>query len=48
MKVTLNQMNEAIKGGLNIIVIINGEYYDFVPDTKKDDQSKKKSKKKDR
>lgn len=32
MQITEKQMKEALKGGLNVIVIINGEYYDFVPE----------------
>ena len=32
MKITEKQMKEAIKGGLNVIVIINGEYYDYKPE----------------
>lgn len=32
MQITEKQMKEAIKGGLNVIVIINGEYYDYKPD----------------
>ena len=32
MQITEKQMKEAIKGGLNVIVIINGEYYDYKPE----------------
>lgn len=32
MQITEKQMKEAVKGGLNVIVIINGEYYDYKPD----------------
>lgn len=32
MKITPKQMKEASEGGYNVIVIINGEYYDFDSD----------------
>lgn len=29
LTITLEQIQVAIEGGLNVTVIINGEYYDF-------------------
>ena len=33
MEITAKQMNEAAKAGLTIFVIINGEYYEYKPET---------------
>ena len=33
MEITTKQMNEAAKAGLTILVIINGEYYEYKPET---------------
>ncbi len=38
MQITEKQMKEAIKGGLNVIVIINGEYYDYKPEEKEENE----------
>ena len=38
MQITEKQMKEAIKGGLNVIVIINGEYYDYKPKEKEENE----------
>ncbi len=33
MEITTKQMNEAAQAGLTVFVIINGEYYEYRPET---------------
>lgn len=33
MEITAKQMNEAAQAGLTVFVIINGEYYEYKPET---------------
>lgn len=33
MEITTKQMNEAVQAGLTVFIIINGEYYEYRPET---------------
>ena len=38
MQITEKQMKEAIKGGLYVMVVINGEYYEYKPEEKEENE----------
>ena len=40
MNITTQQIIEAIEAGFPVTVIINGEYYDYNPQSEQDNKSK--------
>ena len=39
MKITAEQMKDALNAGYPVIVVINGEYYDFQPEPEEKSRS---------
>ena len=40
MEITTKQIDEAIKAGYPVTIIINGEYYDYEPDSNEKENTK--------
>ena len=40
MEITTKQIDEAIKAGYHVTIIINGEYYDYEPDNNEKENAK--------